>query len=198
MKKLVILISGKKRSGKDYIGQVIYKYCNSLGYNTKLLSFACPLKEIVQKTFGISAKDLEHMKNNPDEYPLQIPQTDHTYELSNFREVLQKLGSEGIRDVLGDNTWKNYLYNSVKESTAEIFIVTDFRFINEATPEVEIPGLKISTVKVVNFSVQVSDTHASENGIPVSFEFGLTIDNTGHPEDKEIINYIKDKNLIQF
>jgi len=195
--KLVILISGKKRSGKNFVGEVLQKYCNSLGYNTKQMSFADPLKKIVQETFMISPENLEKFKNDPEEYPVILPEDERTIRISSYREILQRLGSEGIRGVLGNDIWKNHLYNRICASTADVFIVTDFRFRNEAIPSEYYQLLKLKTLYVANDNVS-KDSHQSENGIPDDYTFTCSIDNTGYASEESIIEQIKSANLISF
>jgi len=47
------------------------------------------------------------------------------------RRLLQALGTEGGRHVFGPDVWVDELFDRVRESSADVVIVTDVRFHNE-------------------------------------------------------------------
>ena len=88
----IILISGYKRAGKDHIAQMLEKEFK----NSRLYSFASPLKEIVADTFGITLGQLDSFKN--DFRTIYIRDEDKTFqEVTDFRKVLQIFGTEAIK-----------------------------------------------------------------------------------------------------
>jgi hypothetical protein len=70
MKKTIILIAGKKRSGKNYTAEMLQSMLLKKNISCETFSFAEPLKDIVAKTFLISQSELEDYKNNPNRYKI--------------------------------------------------------------------------------------------------------------------------------
>jgi hypothetical protein len=58
-KKNILLINGKKRSGKDFISDLLIKECNFIKF-----SIASSLKKIACEIAGISYEEMEDLKNN--------------------------------------------------------------------------------------------------------------------------------------
>ena len=193
MKNKVILIAGKKRAGKDYAGEIIKQFMPGI----KCVRFADTIKEIISSTFGISLEDLEEYKNNTDQYGLEIKaypnnQPEATIKYINFREILQKFGTEGMKPIFGDDIWVEACYNKIKDS--EYSIITDFRFLSEYKSLLE-KGFEIYTIKIFNDNLESDDSHSSENDLENNnFVYDFYIDNTNKPditEDiKDILNSI--------
>jgi hypothetical protein len=82
------------------------------------------------------------------------------------RRFLQVLGTEGVRDHLGDDSWVRALEKSVAKAGAQRVVVTDVRFPNEAA-WIHSRGGKLIRVVRLNpdgseFDNGVSKEHASE------------------------------------
>lgn len=182
-----ILIAGKKGSGKDYFGEFLNSELIKLGYTSEIDSFANPIKEIVSKTFEISIDELDKYKNNIQEIGINSPTYDgYEFEpISDFRSILQRLGTEAIKPIFGDDIWAKLLYN--KARTSEYIIVTDFRFLIEYyNPDIN----DIFSINILGGikSNQKHDTHSSETELK-NFEFDMIIDNS---EKKDLSQDIKD------
>jgi hypothetical protein len=115
-----------------------------------------------------------------------------------YREFLQKLGTEAMREGLHTNVWVNALFADYKELSVlrddqgiKIFdekgnhqfnypnwIITDMRFPNEMEAVVEKGGI---TIKVVRSGTTVG-THASETALDDAY-FDHVISNNGTFED---------------
>jgi hypothetical protein len=140
---MIIGISGKIGSGKDTIGKII-QYLISNEYNKmsyssfclieerwynsnywQIKKFAGKLKQIVSILTGISVEDLEKedVKNSqlPD-YWHKFDENNHYLEPDTVREILQKVGTECMRNNLHSNVWVNALFSDYK-----------IRYINQAT-----------------------------------------------------------------
>lgn len=61
MKRFVVVISGKQRSGKDKVAKLINA---ELGYRWKIVSLAEPIKRMYAKAEGITLEELENRKNH--------------------------------------------------------------------------------------------------------------------------------------
>lgn len=166
----IILINGKKRSGKDFFGSELQKRLTAIGKTSEIMSFAEPLKDIMSITLGIQHDKLEKMKN--DEADLGYPTNGCGYlTINNCRVILQKFGTEGMKKYFGDAVWVNLLSKRAGDSESDYVIVPDFRF--------KIEAISFLTVKIKNDDVESTDTHASETELD-DFEFFYEIDNTGY------------------
>lgn len=197
MKKL-ILINGKKRSGKDYIASELESTLSSQNKKVGIMSFAEPLKNIIAKTFDISDIELEKYKNNDEDYGLVIQAYPNNQPICNikyidFRTILQRFGTEAMKPIFGDNVWAKILYTKVLESDYDIVIVPDFRFKIEYIPKYE--TIDIFKLRVINNKVLNDDIHSSETELN-DWKFDLEIDNTEWSE--EVLTKNIDKILSKF
>lgn len=150
---MILGITGKKGSGKDYIGRLIAsKY-----ENHKIVHFADPLKYKVAEFLGIHSYNFFNNNKNTKFYDFEkfeLTDTPNENTLS-LREILQKFGTDMVRNNLNDNYWINSLF---KENT-ENLIIPDVRFISEAEAILDRGG---QILKVVNPSLELNDLHKSE------------------------------------
>ena len=188
----MILISGKKRSGKDYVASLLKEKFESC-YNYEIVSFAGKLKEIIANTFDISIDKLNKMKNEPECYPINFlhEPDDITFieKTTNMRKILQRFGTEGIKPVFGDNIWAELIEGSNRK------IIPDFRF-----PE-EYQTIKSNFGEVVTVFVEggeTNDNHSSETALK-DFNFDFIIDNREKNDISDqieiLVNFIKDRNI---
>jgi hypothetical protein len=178
---MIIGINGKIGSGKDTVGSII-QYLTAtdtsdkalgfikLGYGIEgyhnstfeIKKFAGKLKQIGSILSGVLVEmfeDQEFKKLNMN------PEWGMTY-----REFLQKLGTEAMRDGLHTNVWVNALFADYKTFNEPSmypnggggkhpnWIITDMRFPNEMEAIVEKGGL---TIRVVRPGTSTG-THPSE------------------------------------
>jgi len=175
--KTVILINGLPRAGKDTVADFIVD-----NFNYTKMSFATPLKSVIAGTFGISLEDLETMKNNTDEYGVEIKvypnnQPQQVLKYTNFREILQKFGTEGMKPEFGNSVWGDLLYKKVLESDQKLFVVPDYRFIVEYQPQ---DNIKIIRILVLDDRELPTEGHASDVELyQNNVKFDYTINNTG-------------------
>lgn len=175
----IVLVNGKKRSGKDFFAGVLKKELSRLGYSSEILSFAGPLKAIMAKTLRISEEDLDECKNNPERYPvtLVVPaggsQEEKREVRRNVREVLQYFGTDAMREWFGEDVWVKLLKERVDRTDADFVIVPDFRFLSEYVSDL--------AINVFSADVPAADPHRSETELD-GFKFKWTVDNTGQPD----------------
>ena len=176
----VILVSGYKRSGKDTTAKMIKEIIEeSTSQKVEIMSFAEPLKFIAKTIFGISDEKLDEYKNNYrgiyyyDDYnELDI--------LTNFREVLTKIGSDALKPIFGDDVWVKVIKEKMLKSNADVIIIPDFRFLVENAFKNSV------TIRIVNYDIVNDSSHPSEIELD-NFVFDYCLDNTKHRLNKEVI-----------
>ena len=165
---IVILISGNKRAGKDAVGSML----NQLLSNSEKFSFAEPMKNIISTTFNINIDELEDFKNS-ENYSNLIHQDGSK---QTYREILQRFGTEAMKSEFGDDVWGKLMLKKIKGSSADVAIITDFRFQREY--DIISDKYKTLTINVIRKSDKLFDTHSSENSLN-NFEFDEFIINDG-------------------
>lgn len=219
---MIIGINGKIGSGKDTIGSIIqyltdenvkgmsfedwyasnvYSVYQATG-KWEIKKFAGKLKTTASLLTGIPVEkfeDQEFKKTNlgPEwdtELEYIIPMT--------VRELLQKLGTEAMRDGLHTNVWVNALFAdyrsehkkdkqislvdvSFDKSTLPNWIITDMRFPNELEAIVKRGGITIRVVRpgfMIDGKAIVKDLHPSETSLD-NAKFDYEIINDGTIED---------------
>lgn len=186
--KHLILINGLKRSGKDYTANIIKE---TLGEDATIISYAEPIKNIIADTFNISLKELDDFKNNKQKLFLSEAKIDgYIYkQLSDFRIILQRFGSEAMKKVFGEEIWASLGIEKAIEQNTEVVIISDFRFLVEyekALAKSKELGFKLSTIHIYDDNLPNNDKHSSETELKENnFVFNYTIDNTDRPENIE-------------
>lgn len=172
MKPLIIQISGKKRSGKDTLAQFLTQVYQSQSKSVELLSYAEPLKQIAADIMQISTEQLDSYKNDPDSYKIQTTNNDTLISVTNYRNLLQTLGSEAMKKWFGPSVWADLLNRRIQQSQADVIIVPDWRFKSEVIPE----SIKLRVLT----HIESTDTHISEVDLDNYTDFDLYVDNTNY------------------
>lgn len=210
----IIGINGKIGSGKDTVGKIIQWLTKPeldgqyIGFQTyddvtlerlspfKIKKFAGKLKQIASLLTGIPVEKFEDqefkMTNLPDEWSyLQQSGRSKVWFHMTVRELLQKLGTEAMRNGLHTNVWVNALfadYEPIGWEAEDVsnWIITDMRFPNEMEAIVEKGGITIRVVRPDMNSLQAMvPAHASETALD------------GHTMHYEIINDGTIEDLIE-
>ena len=173
----IILINGKKRSGKDYFAQLLQKELYSKQKTSAVLSFADPIKDMICTLFCITDNQLDEYKNNSIEYKIDIVKRNlgtHSslINYTNFRVMLQRLGTEVLKPWFGEDVWVRLLKEKVDTLNVDYVIVPDFRF--------KIEHISDNTIKIFNDEIESNDLHRSETELD-DFDFKYVINNTGKP-----------------
>lgn len=175
----VIVIRGRKRSGKDTTALMLKEEIEARGYSVEIMSFAEPMKDILATTLGISLEQLDDFKNNNNDVYVDYVTG---YDINNCRLMLQMFGTEAMKKHFGDDVWVNLTRDKIRKSTADFVIISDWRFPNEYNVLDNTINFKVQTVHVVNPRVSTSDTHSSEIALD-DFECNHRIMNDGTLED---------------
>lgn len=183
MSKL-ILVSGKKRSGKDYTTSLIAESLRSRGHSVEVKSFAEPMKQIMSVIFGVSLGTIETAKNEPHNFPIVMTQSNTESNAVRFstdmRQILQRFGSEAMKPIFGDDVWARLIYQYVQSSKADFIIVPDFRFLIEYMPSAITVRIKCNLAESV-------DQHASEIELD-DFVFDYVLNNDNHKLTQKVID----------
>lgn len=209
----IIAISGRIGSGKDTVGRIIQyltseyrdKYnfvewidrVENYGSNTyspfEIKKFAGKLKTIASLLTGVPVEMFEDQEFKkqfmPDEwnyfnttYLEDVGRIDHHHQMT-YREFLQKLGTEAMRNVLHTDVWVNALFSDV--SSEDNIIITDMRFLNEYEAVKKRKGITIRVVRPIHALSQENNCgllHSSETSLD-DVEFDYTIVNDSTIED---------------
>lgn len=148
---MIIGISGKAGSGKDTLGSIIKKLNSSF----VIKQYGAKLKEVASILCGVDPINFESQEFKNSEMPEEwwkfknpTPTYGGMYDKLTYREFLQKIGTEALRNNVHSDVWVNALYADYKDkakdyislSTGEIikcpggypnWIITDVRFPNE-------------------------------------------------------------------
>lgn len=165
---LVIGICGKKQSGKTTAAQIIQSHFGK----TEIVSFADPLKAECAKALGLT--DSEHSKL--------------CLEKERIRPLWQWWGTEYRREHFGKSYWINQMHRRFQESQANIFVIPDVRFPNEAF---FIKSLEGHVIRIHRPDCN-GDAHASESGMD-HFGEDFVVGNEGSVKDlrEQIVQIMK-------
>jgi len=176
---MIIGISGYSGVGKDTLA----KYITEVNPQFQVKKFSGKLKYIASILTGIPAENFESQEFK-------------TKELNGWdmtaRDLLQKLGTDAIRDNLHEDAWVNALFSNYHQS--DRWIITDMRFPNEYEAVKQFGGI---TVRLNRPGVAPVNNHPSETGLD-AYPFDYTYNNhdsasSWYQYAVEIINNIKTK-----
>jgi len=163
----IIGVTGKARSGKDTVAEMIKKH---LGNNnpTAIKSFATPMKRFGDICFGWNDAIIEKEV------------VDARFGFSP-REFYQKMGTEFMRDMMGEDTWVKIMKSRIDNLPKHItyVIIPDVRFDNEAQFIRDNGGTLIEVIREDGDSVR---GHVSENGVKRDLVHHL-LENNGSLEE---------------
>jgi hypothetical protein len=174
----IYLLSGKKQSGKDTVGDYLKSE-----YGFSRYAFADRLKEhclkIVNECYGANWNMSYFHDNLLKETKFYIPLIGYITP----REFLQQYGTEFARS-FNDNYWVDFLIKKIRESGDESIFITDVRFPNEIfRVEDSLQDFyNIFLVKLDRSTNEISqDTHSSENSMNEINEdsYDYLLDNRG-------------------
>lgn len=184
---MIIGLCGKKRSGKDTIADFLEILFEESGIKTVKLSFAAALKDLIKMSLDLTDHDDNFLKN-AEFYPaksklgnflLNINQYMEKYKLSlltedeinvikilydlpvkfAYRKLLQYIGTDIVRKRYVD-FWIDRIKERIDETNADIIIIPDVRFPNEAEFIKSFNGI---IVKLIHYNEsKVEDFHESE------------------------------------
>jgi hypothetical protein len=185
---MIIGISGRIGSGKDTFA----KYIQELAPSFEVKKFAGKLKQIASLLTGVPIEKFEDQ-----EFKKQTMGSDWYTEIMarplTYREFLQKLGTEAMRDNLHSNIWVNALFADYKKDfrcltcgypskgpvcdASEAYpnwLITDVRFPNEANAIRDRGGVIVRLRR--NEDKLVEGLHVSETALD-NYPFDWVVNN---------------------
>lgn len=141
----IIAFTGLAGCGKSTLARYLQLECDEIGKNSSLLRFADPLKSFARRLGWDGRKDAKG------------------------RRLLQLLGTEIGRNCIDVDIWvKRWKIEFKRVSqVAELIIIDDLRFDNEARTVQELGG---TIIKIIGREdVRTDKSHASELGITQSY-----------------------------
>jgi dephospho-CoA kinase len=181
MRKKLVLISGKKYSGKDTFAEFFkeknfYKMALADSLKEQLYIFS---KNIA--SFEISIEDFYSNKSRE----LGINTT--THQPITIRSLMQWFG-QSIKILMGQYYWVNLLENEIKENSClsnSNIVVTDCRFLYELSELIKrFSDRDVYTIRIVRDSKEV-DSDISEIDLDLVSDsyFDFVINNSGSIQD---------------
>lgn len=116
---IVVGLAGGAGSGKSTAAAFLEKY-----YGARRYAFADPLKQIAMRTMGFTHEQCYGTQ-------AQKEAVDPRCNMSP-RVFLQRLGTEGIRSVLGPDFWWEHTLKKIREERPALAVIEDVRFPNES------------------------------------------------------------------
>jgi hypothetical protein len=161
---MTIGLNGYAKVGKDEVAKSIIK--NNSRWEIK--KFSGKLKTIASILTGIDGAYFEDQLFKTRQLP--------GWEMT-VRELLQRLGTEAIRNNLHENAWVNALFSDYNEYCN--WVVTDVRFPNEAQQIKDNGGV---IVRINRTGYGPVNNHPSEIALD-DWDFDHIIENNGTLED---------------
>lgn len=149
--------TGKMMSGKDtcasYLTNVILKW-KGPNYIINKFAFADSLKDICMNYLGLSKHEC---------YDQEGKEAFNEFWGMTNREILQRVGTEAMRNGFHPDVWAKITELKIKESVdnGEFFIVTDVRFPNEAETIRKHGGIIVEVIRP-DIGFNGIESHASE------------------------------------
>jgi len=196
------MFGGKIHSGKNFAAKKLIDIYESHGVKAETMMLAQGVKDGCKDDYSqlasyLNSLSLKAKENGDDELAAELSiNEDNWYENKTniTRILLQTYGTEIFRNRVDENWWTDRLAERIKNSDAEVIIVTDFRFPNEYNRLTELVGddNDIKTIHV--FREADNDAavtgHSSENALD-DFKFDYEIDNNGSESDlNEKLNWL--------
>jgi hypothetical protein len=170
---LVVGLSGVARSGKDEAAKILV---DRLGFT--LISLSEPMhaglvamNPLVTTTDGLRYADVIRF---------------HGYERAKdlfpeVRRLQQAYGTEGGRDVFGEDCWVDLAFKRVAENGISRVVIPNIRFANEANAVIERSGV---LYRIRRPGVQPVNGHISDNALTDDdFDLTMTIENNREIQD---------------
>lgn len=199
---MLIGISGKIKSGKDTVGEMLYNL-GCIEYSIYKYSFADSLKKIVASIVDCDYNSLNNQEFKASYIPNFIKITKdgiithivpnskifykdifRTYEVVTYREALQFFGDK-FRSEYGQDFWIRMLKSDLMYEEPSFNIITDVRYKNEAD---FIKSNKGILIRVDRSEVQTPkniSSHSSEMELDNYPNFDYIIENNGTLEELE-------------
>jgi hypothetical protein len=167
----IVGLCGYAQSGKDTLAKMLVE---KEGFERR--AFADLMKEMLLRInpYVRYANDYGVSQYITVEELVNVLGWEEAKKYSNVRQMLQRLGTEAGRDILGENVWVNAVFETF---TGEKLAISDVRFPNEAE---EIRNRGGAIVRIVREGFGPVNGHVSETAFKGQ---DIIIYNQGTPQD---------------
>lgn len=176
MEPVLIGLAGKAGTGKDTVCNILVEKCGFVK-----VSFAEPLKFIVSKLTGWPYEVL--IGDRPQSRALRetLPPYEMGDKMYNYRQMLQYVGTDLIRDHMGKETWVKIARREIADLMQKGFsvCVSDVRFMNEIKTIEDLGGLMYCVWRTREDLIPDPLAHSSENEFLSEMSAEKHLDNTG-------------------
>lgn len=172
---MLVALSGYAQVGKDSVGRFLIE-----DHGFTRFAFADKLREVVYALNPVvNARRVQEVVDDVgwDRAKVEVPE---------IRRLLQAMGTEAGRKILGENVWVNAVFEQIGRQrglsvvpTDHDYVITDCRFVNEAQAVKDRGGF---VVRVNRPGVGPVSGHPSETSLN-DWEFDLVINNDGSLDD---------------
>lgn len=176
----IIAFSGYARAGKDEAAKVLV---DEFGFTR--VAFADKLRQMAYALDPVVVANARyHGMLPPDDYAgpvyARLQEVINTYGWDGYKEspfsddmrgLMQRLGTEAGREVLGTNVWVDAAFQNLNDESK--IVITDCRFPNEAQAVVDRGGY---VVRIERPGIGPAGDHASEHAL-ADWPFDFTVHN---------------------
>jgi hypothetical protein len=161
---MLIALGFKARSGKDLVGNYLVRR-----YEFERLAFADSLKNAAKEIFGFTDEQVHGSKKEiVDPYWNMTP-----------RSVLQKMGSDCLRDHFDKDIWIKSVHRKILQNPNKRYVICDCRYINEAAAVKSWGGVLVRLDRPQAGAGVGMDKHISETEMERFNQWDYIIDNKG-------------------
>jgi hypothetical protein len=182
----IIGVAGKAGSGKDTVGQIIRETSDP---EWQIKKFADGVKEVASILTGIPREEFE--KEDVKQSDLGKEWSKYNFisepheQSMTIRELLQKIGTDAIRNYVHHNAWVNCLMS--KYNYEDLWVITDVRFPNEAEAIRNAGGVLIR----IERDSPMKSNHISETALDSFNDWDYIINNKGTLDElRDEVHYI--------
>lgn len=184
----IIGVNGYARSGKDTTADILVEHCGfkRVAFADKLREAAYALNPIVTPDPWGKKIDSDFLLDQPTCNPFRLQAVIDRYTWDGYkntafeqeiRGILQRLGTEVGRQILGESIWVDAVLNDLDDEGKYVF--TDCRFANEAEAVTDLWG---QVWRIDRPGVLPANDHISEVGLD-DWNFDVRINNAGSIDD---------------
>ena len=176
-------IAGAAGSGKDTVYAQMERMLKDRGYRVTKLSFASKLKDVCCLLFGWDRERLEHDFDYKEGNTLDDGSPDPACEMLGMtrREVMQKVGTEAMRNGLHRDVWIIVLRLAIARGEydeVDVGVLTDCRFLNEVNFVTGSNGKMVKVERIDDVGTLTDKTnHDSETEIRQFEDFDTVVHN---------------------
>jgi hypothetical protein len=172
---MIVGLSGYAQSGKDTFASFLVE-----DHGFERMAFADPLRDMLYALNPLTwVYALPEQKAGTYNDSVQAIVDQHGWEWAKantgVRELLQRLGTEAGRRVLGENIWVDTALSKVPLGTDRNIVFTDCRFVNEAEAIRDRGGV---IIRIRRPDTSAVNRHPSETALD-GYRCDWTVENAG-------------------